>query len=137
MTCHIRFGFRPISYGPILEGPVRPEGRREGLGREKEEGENKEDGGKGKEKEKEAGSLPVLVDSIKAATPTPRKDGGNGRRHACSRDELQLVFEIFVHKFEISLAPVHPVGQHSKHVFSEANRVNGKLGYDRTYHVLS
>jgi hypothetical protein len=66
--------------------------------------------------------LPLLVNSIEAATSTPRKDGGNGRRHAWSKDELQLVFEIFVHKFEISLAPVHPVGQHSEHVSREKSR---------------
>lgn len=38
------------------------------------------------------------------------------------RTKLQLVFEIFVHKFEISLAAVHPVGQHSEHVSSEKDR---------------
>lgn len=108
-----------MDFAPFPTDPF--EGRREELGREKEEGEDKEDGGK-EEEEEEAGSLPGRGDSTQAATPTPRKDGGNGRRHACSKDELQLVFEIFVHKFEISLAAVHPVGQHSEHVSSEKDR---------------
>lgn len=52
----------------------------------------------------------------------PGKTGAMGEGTLVQRTKLQLVFEIFVHKFEISLAAVHPVGQHSEHVSSEKDR---------------